>query len=73
MSSHVTIAIRDIAPPSPSTSGRPTSVPGLRPRYHPYDYAAHVRDRDGNKLCVVCHAARRTAREQVTARRADRF
>lgn len=30
--------------------------PGLRPAYHESYYGAYFRDRDGNKLCVVCHA-----------------
>lgn len=30
--------------------------PGLRPQYHADYYGAYVRDPDGNKLCVVCHA-----------------
>jgi catechol 2,3-dioxygenase-like lactoylglutathione lyase family enzyme len=30
--------------------------PGLRPHYHPDYYGAYLRDPDGNKLCVVCHA-----------------
>lgn len=29
--------------------------PGLRPHYHPDYYGAYLRDRDGNKLCCVCH------------------
>ena len=31
--------------------------PGLRPQYHADYYGAYFRDPDGNKLCVVCHAA----------------
>lgn len=31
--------------------------PSLRPHYHPHYYDAYFRDRDGNKLCVVCHTA----------------
>ncbi len=30
--------------------------PGLRPQYHAHYYGAYVRDPDGNKLCVACHA-----------------
>lgn len=30
--------------------------PGLRPHYHPHYYGAYLRDPDGNKLCIVCHA-----------------
>lgn len=37
--------------------GRDEGAPGLRPRYHPDYYGAYFRDPDGNKLCVVCHAA----------------
>ncbi len=36
--------------------GTCTGAPGLRPEYHPDYYAAYVKDPDGNKLCVVCHA-----------------
>ena len=32
-------------------------APGLRPEYHANYYGAYFRDPDGNKLCVVCHAA----------------
>jgi len=32
-------------------------APGLRPHYHRNYYGAYFRDPDGNKLCVVCHAA----------------
>jgi len=32
-------------------------APGLRPHYHPHYFAAYLRDPDGNKICVVCHAA----------------
>ncbi len=32
--------------------------PGLRPRYHAHYYGAYFRDRDGNKLCVVCRKVR---------------
>lgn len=32
-------------------------APGLRPEYHPHYYAAYFKDPEGNKLCVVCHAA----------------
>lgn len=31
--------------------------PGLRPGYHANYYGAYFRDTEGNKLCVVCHAA----------------
>lgn len=37
--------------------GAPEGEPGLRPEYHAHYYGAYVRDPDGNKLCVVCHAA----------------
>lgn len=36
--------------------GRDEGAPGLRPEYHAHYYGAYVRDPDGNKLCVVCHA-----------------
>jgi catechol 2,3-dioxygenase-like lactoylglutathione lyase family enzyme len=36
--------------------GRCEGPPGLRPEYHSDYYGAYVRDPDGNKLCVCCHA-----------------
>lgn len=36
--------------------GRSEGEPGLRPEYHAHYYGAYVRDPDGNKLCVACHA-----------------
>ncbi len=39
--------------------GTPEGAPGLRPEYHDHYYGAYVRDTEGNKLCVVCHAAPR--------------
>lgn len=40
-----------------SLGGRCEGPPGLRPQYHPTYYGAYFRDPDGNKVCVVCHAA----------------
>jgi len=37
--------------------GMDEGAPGLRPHYHPNYYGAYFRDPEGNKLCVVCHAA----------------
>jgi len=37
--------------------GTPDGEPGLRPQYHADYCGAYFRDPDGNKLCVVCHAA----------------
>ena len=37
--------------------GGDEGAPGLRAYYHPNYYGAYFRDPDGNKLCVVCHAA----------------
>ncbi|MDO9355417.1 MAG: VOC family protein [Solirubrobacteraceae bacterium] len=31
--------------------------PGLRPQYHANYYGAYLRDPDGNKLGIACHAA----------------
>lgn len=47
--------------------------PGLRPRYHAHYYGAYFRDRDGNKLCVVCHTAppEGTAQDPHSLTRAD--
>jgi catechol 2,3-dioxygenase-like lactoylglutathione lyase family enzyme len=36
--------------------GTCAGAPGLRPAYHADYYGAYVRDTEGNKLCVVCHA-----------------
>lgn len=36
--------------------GAGDGAPGLRPHYHPDYYGAYVRDPDGNKLCICCHA-----------------
>jgi len=36
--------------------GSDEGPPALRGHYHPNYYGAYVRDPDGNKLCVVCHA-----------------
>jgi catechol 2,3-dioxygenase-like lactoylglutathione lyase family enzyme len=36
--------------------GSDEGPPGLRSHYHPNYYGAYLRDPDGNKLCVVCHA-----------------
>lgn len=37
--------------------GTDEGAPGPRAHYHPNYYGAYFRDPDGNKLCVVCHAA----------------
>jgi len=42
--------------------GRDEGAPGLRPHYHADYYGAYFRDPDGNKLCVVCHAAEEPGR-----------
>ena len=39
-----------------AAGGRCEGPPGLRPQYHAAYYGAYVRDLDGNKLCVCCHA-----------------
>lgn len=40
-----------------AAGGRDEGAPGVRPEYHANYYGAYFRDPDGNKLCVVCHAA----------------
>ncbi|ODN70301.1 VOC family protein [Methylobrevis pamukkalensis] len=40
-----------------AAGGQDAGAPGLRPQYHPDFYGAYVRDPDGNKLCICCHAA----------------
>lgn len=37
--------------------GRSEGEPGLRPHYHPNYYGAYLRDPEGNKLAIACHAA----------------
>ncbi len=37
-----------------ANGGTSEGDPGLRPHYHPDYYGAYFRDREGNKLCVVC-------------------
>ena len=37
--------------------GTSEGAPGLRPQYHANYYGAYFRDTEGNKICVVCHAA----------------
>lgn len=43
--------------------GRDAGPPGLRPQYHDAYYGAYVHDPDGNKICIVCHAAENDAPE----------
>ena len=40
-----------------ANGGTSEGAPGLRPEYHAHYYGAYFRDTEGNKLCVVCHAA----------------
>ncbi|MFN3642348.1 MAG: VOC family protein [Gemmobacter sp.] len=39
-----------------ANGGQDEGAPGLRPHYGPDFYAAYVRDPDGNKAGMVCHA-----------------
>jgi catechol 2,3-dioxygenase-like lactoylglutathione lyase family enzyme len=39
-----------------AAGGRDNGAPGVRPHYHPHDYAAFVRDPDGHNIEAVCHA-----------------
>lgn len=39
-----------------ASGGSCEGPPGLRPEYHASYYGAYVRDPDGNKICVACHA-----------------
>lgn len=36
--------------------GTPEGEPGLRPHYHPNYFGCYVRDQDGNKIGIACHA-----------------
>lgn len=40
-----------------SLGGQDEGAPGLRLQYHPAYYGAYLRDPDGNKLCICCHAS----------------
>jgi len=40
-----------------SLGGMSEGAPGVRAHYHANYYGAYYRDPDGNKFCVVCHAA----------------
>lgn len=40
-----------------ANGGSDEGKPGLRPDYHENYYGAYFRDPEGNKICVVCHAA----------------
>ncbi|MES2999767.1 MAG: VOC family protein [Pseudomonadota bacterium] len=40
-----------------SRGGASEGAPGFRPHYHASYYGAYLRDPEGNKICVVCHAA----------------
>jgi catechol 2,3-dioxygenase-like lactoylglutathione lyase family enzyme len=44
-----------------AAGGSDEGPPGLRTHYHPDYYGAYVRDPDGNKVCVVCHAETQAA------------
>ena len=37
--------------------GSARARPDCGPKYHAHYYGAYFRDTEGNKLCVVCHAA----------------
>ncbi len=37
--------------------GSSEGKPGLRPHYHPNYYGAYLRDPEGNKIGMACHAA----------------
>jgi catechol 2,3-dioxygenase-like lactoylglutathione lyase family enzyme len=50
-------AVRDVYALALERGARSEGEPGLRPEYHANYYGAYFRDPDGNKLCVVCHAA----------------
>lgn len=39
-----------------AAGGSDEGPPGLRPHYHADYYGAYMRDPQGNKICVVCHA-----------------
>jgi catechol 2,3-dioxygenase-like lactoylglutathione lyase family enzyme len=50
-------AVRTIHAIALAGGGSCEGPPGLRPHYHADYYGAYMRDPDGNKLCVVCHAS----------------
>src|SRR5579864_3964462 len=49
-------AVRAFHAAALEAGGSDDGAPGLRPRYHAAYYAAFVRDPDGNRIEVVCHA-----------------
>jgi catechol 2,3-dioxygenase-like lactoylglutathione lyase family enzyme len=40
-----------------AAGGSDAGAPGLRPQYHAAYYGAYLRDPEGNKLALACHAA----------------
>ena len=50
-------SVDDIHRMALAAGGTDEGAPGRRPQYHPNYYGAYFRDRDGNKICVCCHAA----------------
>ncbi len=39
-----------------AAGGTDAGAPGLRPHYHLHYYGAYLRDPEGNKLALACHA-----------------
>lgn len=54
---HDRATVDDIHRMAMDVGGTDEGRPGLRPHYHPDYYGAYFRDRDGNKICICCHAA----------------
>ena len=49
--------VRSVYQAALNRGARCEGPPGIRPQYHENYFGAYIRDPDGNKLCVVCHAA----------------
>jgi catechol 2,3-dioxygenase-like lactoylglutathione lyase family enzyme len=48
--------VDDVFSAALASGGSDEGAPGVRAHYHENYYGAYVRDPDGNKICVVCHA-----------------
>lgn len=49
-------AVDDFFAAAMASGASDEGAPGIRAHYHENYYGAYVRDPDGNKICVVCHA-----------------
>jgi catechol 2,3-dioxygenase-like lactoylglutathione lyase family enzyme len=49
-------AVDDFFAAAMASGAREEGAPGICAHYHENYYGAYIRDPDGNKICVVCHA-----------------